>query len=260
MRMSPLVLSSQNDIYLPRLKTLMKDIKMYNSIDEVPSDALIMFPRKRKSKAKQREYAEHMKKFCIKNKVDFVVSMSIDTKKAKDSNGSFVKTEDPKIVDKLDHAVREPTMLIFFPGAIFEATSNTSDHQNAQTMLLYDVPSKEQVQERKPISMWAAPPGSSRSNQLKMSPLPARDDLISNGWKEVKVGFTRNDAVVQRGPLLMHRSQYTLIHPNASTINKQMGCTIKTKCVIEVSFCGFKFNIHLMISKYSHSFIHSFIH
>lgn len=216
------------------MKLITENIKFVNDPAMLDPNSVVMYHRKKSAKSAQDEFVTRMEGYCKKNDIPYVISYSIDSKKATESNSSFVRSNDRHLVKTLDHCAKEPYRLIFFPGAIYQATCNMKGYQNSQTVVMIDAPTEEDILQRRPISMWAAPQGSLRPRQLCMTEIPSKEELTKKNWREIKVVITRDDAVFQKGPLMMHRNQYTLVHPNASTVNKQMGCTLSMPCAIEV--------------------------
>ena len=99
-------------------------------------------------------------------------------------------------------------------------------------MLLLDLPTVEQLNNKMPITMLAAPP----SATLDIDPqnLPIKEALLAAGWKEVRVPHAPARSITTRG-LHAQRHQYALCHLGNSTIHKLQGATISGKLAVEVS-------------------------
>ena len=97
---------------------------------------------------------------------------------------------------------------------------------------MIDVPSEEAIQNRCPIQLSAAP---SHVTYLNVSEgVQPKEALIDSGWTCITVSHGSERAVTA-GSKVGCRHQYSLKHIGASTINKQLGRTIKGKCALECS-------------------------
>lgn len=117
-------------------------------------------------------------------------------------------------------------------GALYEATINEKDFNQSQVMLLLDLPTIEQLNNKSPITMFAAPP--SAVLEVDQQNLPSKEDLLASGWKEVRVPHAQARSITTRG-LHAQRHQYALSHLGSSTIHKLQGATISGKLAVEVT-------------------------
>ena len=97
---------------------------------------------------------------------------------------------------------------------------------------MIDVPSEEDVRNRCPIQLFTAP---SHVIYLNVSKgVPPKEALIDSGWTCITVSHG-SERTVTAGSKVGCRHQYSLKHIGTSTINKQLGQTIKGKCALECS-------------------------
>ena len=129
----------------------------------------------------------------------------------------------------LDRKVKEPTVLYFFPGAVYEITFNRQTGTGTRlsqtqlaVLLQQNMPTQAQVDAFRDVVLWVAPHG------LKEMPVSnvTTATLTANGWKEAFVGCSpENIQFVYRG-ITAKRRQYGLKHRIASTIHSVMGQTL----------------------------------
>lgn len=153
-----------------------------------------------------------------------------DLMKFKGSASDF-KTADgvaqvEQMLDKNSN-VKEPKRLLFFKGAVYQATrnkrsSNGFEYYNAQTMIMLSTPSEEDLKNFKPITLYACPPGSKVPSTLYYKEVPSVEE-VENVWKWKKVMVTTTGEECQvngrNNYLSAVRKQYTLTHPGASTVS-----------------------------------------
>lgn len=159
---------------------------------------------------------------CIKQleKEDkpFMVCNARDFQRTASSRAELRETYNEEIQSALDRKVREPRRLAFFEGAIFEATVNEDNFSQSQVMVMTTLPSKEQFDNRWDISLLAAPP-EYKASLINKETLD-ESELLRKGWTRVKISLTPERLITTNG-IEAYRSQFTLRHLGASTINKQ---------------------------------------
>jgi predicted GIY-YIG superfamily endonuclease len=166
------------------------------------------------------------------NNVHYALSRSTDIQRAVGSRAEFVPMTSRKLLNRINKEIKEPPRLLFWEGAMFEATRNGDGYNNAQLLLMIEVPSEATVRAKAPIKVIAAPAGVS---YLDVSNgVPTREELEANGWKQVSIRPAKELAVTVMG-IVGYRKQYAMTHLGASTINKQTGNTISGLCAIEMS-------------------------
>lgn len=153
---------------------------------------------------------------------DFIVVKSKDMKKVCDSLTGFRETTDQRVINMLNHKTREPRRLLFYSGALFEATVNTEGYSQSQIVMMLDVPTQKDVLDQKPIIVYAAPPGGELSEQmLAFGEAPNPKDLIDKGWKRVSIKKC-GQRLITRNHMSACRRQYTLKHLGSSTVRRSI--------------------------------------
>ena len=179
-----------------------------------------------------REFVESCKAKFDGDGTLYTMSVALNFQRTVGTRSEYSRVVSDDVLRALNHELREPEKLIFYRGAQFEATLNGDGYSQSQLLLMIDVPHEEEISNKALIPMMAAPPNVS---YLDMSDgIPSVDDLKASGWKDVRVGHAPESAVTCGGSV-GRRVQYSLKHIGASTINKQLGNTIKGKCAVECS-------------------------
>lgn len=232
-----------------KFKELMLDnIKFVSSMKDVPPGWIKLFHRKKSANREIEEFITNTTDYLDTNKVKYVVCESTDMHKVSGTLGDGVQTHDRVVVNLLNRKVREPQTLLFYSGALFEATSNTAQYNQSQLMMLVDVPTHMQIMNREPLKLFAAPPGADIPEEFQsITSPPTEEDLLGRGWKEVMVRLSR-DRQVTESNITAWRRQYTLKHIGASTVNKQMGNTLNVGSAIEVTI----YNASVQVVDYQH--------
>lgn len=189
-----------------------------------------MFAKKDMALKATENYVEHTVNLLHRNHIPYYLCRAHDYQKSVNSQAEFLRTTNSIYVNKLNKKVREPENIIFYKGALFEATKNTKEFQHSRVLLLYDMPDRETIEKRNEIKLLMPPMGLSRIEFP--NGLPEKDALITDGWKEVTVG-SEPILTTQLMGRVLKRYQYWLKHVGSSTIHKQMGNTIYGNCVFE---------------------------
>ena len=133
---------------------------------------------------------------------------------------------------KLDQKLREPRRLLFFRGAIYEVTYNVEGQfSNTQLVLLYDMPSQDDIQSWSKIKLLKCPLG---TKEIIFNPEASKQSYTDQGFKEIKVGIAPQYSNGFDGHIQAKRKQYGLRHRVASTIHNAMGDTLPS-VAIEIS-------------------------
>ena len=160
----------------------------------------------------------------------YILNIAVDMQRIVHTHYDFSEATSDFMITALNHGAKEPKKLLFFEGALFEATLNGDGFNQSQLMLMVDLPTADMVGSKSPIKLYAAPPG---VNYIDLTDgIPSVHVLVNDGWTEVSVGHCPEHHITQRG-LVGYRQQYALRHIGSSTINKQLGNTIIGKCAIE---------------------------
>lgn len=235
-RMSPIMLLN-NSALKEEFSTLLRD--NVNFISDMRDDALgpevqRMYSNRADATASAEEYIDESMKNLKRRKKKFVLCEAVDLQRPLASRRDLQVSTDNNIKLALDRKTREPKRLLFYEGALFEATVNEQNsYSQSQILMMLDIPTTDQINGWSDISMMAAPP--KYTPLLKSDGVPDRDALLRDGWKEVKVKVAPERTPVTTYGSEAHRRQYTLRHLGSSTINKQMGNTIHGPVAIKVT-------------------------
>lgn len=129
---------------------------------------------------------------------------------------------EPDVVKMLNSSskVKEPKRLMLFPGCIYEATRNNKQngYSNSQLLILLSMPSDDDIENMKPLTMYACPCGKKGPDRHFFETVPSEDEVINNwGWKKVKV-VPAMENFVTSGHIMAYRKQYAMNHVGASTV------------------------------------------
>lgn len=191
----------------------------------LPPNTQRMYHRRKAAHEALQDFVEGTIEHLKKVKKSFVVSESVDYKKYKASNRDMVKIDREKeknLVATLDNKVKEGKRLVFFEGAIFEGTYNDkkSGVSNTQPLIMLDVPSRDDVVNKRKIKLYAANPGSPPPDRLYYEDPPTKEEVVDVWkWKEVELDVVP-ETFINGGGVRLYRQQYPLTHPGASTVRK----------------------------------------
>lgn len=179
-----------------------------------------MYHRKKSAVRATDDFIDTTKNYLTQKERHFVISDATDKTKLRDDAAGFKTTKEDSVIDLLNRKVRESRRLIFFEGALFEATRNSTGHKNSQILIMLDVPSEEDVKAKKKIKLYAAPPGSPRPKNLYHEKPPTAHEVEKEwGWKQVFVDHAEEKCAVRSDDILAYRCQYTMVHLGASTVS-----------------------------------------
>ncbi len=169
-------------------------------------------------------------KICIECK-------SVDFESTLESQWNYASTPTTAL---LNHMVKEPGQICFYPFATFEITFNSPQKfSQGQLAILHKMPTLKQVQDFEPISIYVAP------NGCKTFPTTINhESLLQQGWKIRKMTKCKEHTVLLHNGLQAKRRQYGLRHRIASTIHAGMGQDLQY-VVTKVTDKGGDPNYHL---------------
>ena len=125
--------------------------------------------------------------------------------------------------EKIEVKVKEPRTLLFYPDAVYECTYNKSGvFHLTDPVLLYDLPSEDQLREWKPVKVLKFPVG---CKIFEVDITTPKDELINNGFIEIKVDTCRDSVIYLGSNTQARRKQYALRPRISSTIHACMGDT-----------------------------------
>jgi len=220
-RTSPYKLRKDEALHKEFIKLLQSNFKFVGSFKDpsIKSNFLRLYHRKKSVSEALTDYVEEIKEKLKLDNVPYIECTSIDMKKVSDSRTDLRATDDISVVNMLNNKVREPRQLLFWPGALFSATVNTPQYAQSQTLLMIDVPSLEDIQNRRQINLWKANEDEGLINQLhNFGRVPDREELLQRGWEEVQVDVCP-ERLTTRNHISACRRQYSIVHMAASTVS-----------------------------------------
>ena len=123
----------------------------------------------------------------------------------------------------LNTHVKEQETLLLFKGAVYEFTYNNDGYfSQAQSAILYDLPSQEDIDRWRKIPVLAAPTG---TKDIHFGSDATKESYLALGFTEVKVG-PAPERLVNSHNIQSRRKQYGLKHRVTSTIHAAMGDTL----------------------------------
>ena len=147
----------------------------------------------------------------------------IDTQRLRLSHSEWSQTQQ-ETSKKLDGKIKEPSILLFFKGAIYEFTHNLDGiYSQAQMAILFDLPNQDDLDKNKKIKVLKAPTG---LHDITFDHSSSKEYYLSKGFEEIEVGIApiRTHAVSRF--MQAQRKQYALKHRVTSTIHSAMGDTL----------------------------------
>ena len=242
-RMSPRVLRSS-----PELEQKFKDLASQSltfvtdwDSPLINRDTQRLYPKKKPAVQASEEYVNATISELTRLGQRFIVSHAEDKQRPNGSRSLYRRADDKDLINKINVTVREPPRLVFFEGAVFEATTNMTSGRKgfsqSQLLIMLQLPSEETVRSKATITLIASPVGETTIPYRSDGSIPTKEELLQNDWKEVKVQTVpdRKQQYVVSGTLRGMRQQYSLRHLGASTIHKVTGKTILGKCATEIN-------------------------
>lgn len=198
-----------------------------NNQKHLPDNSLFIYGKNEPLKKEQKKLFFRLNS---RKKKTFLISTSVD--KERTVEGRLVEATS-HTSDCLDKRLKEQRHIYFFLGGRYQITQNDVAHKysNSQLAMLFEMPTQDQLDKKKPIKMLLAPPGSRHIPSDK----DTHQDLIALGWSSAMVHpcCDKNVTTVSKG-IRATRIQYKLRHHIGSTLHSIMGQTL-TKLVTEVS-------------------------
>ena len=113
-----------------------------------------------------------------------LVAWSRDTHKVKGASGDYTEASETS-TKALNKDLREPSELVFFPGGVYECTTNDPGGRfsQSQTAYLLDLPTDDHVANYRALKVWIAPVGGNNT-MFPRDTLSSRDALVRLGWAE----------------------------------------------------------------------------
>lgn len=187
--------------------------------DSIPPHAVFIFARKAPCKVIEKLVQERMKQLYPNH----VVSHAQDEEST--SQGRWMFASKP-MQNKLERKCKCPQQLLFYPQAKYQFTRNKRGcFQQGQLCLCLSVPTQEDVTSRKPVAVWAAPPG---CKEYPAPELMTPTLLQQRGWYLTKVCFEEVSTHKLTKRVQGRRCQYWLRPRIAYTVHSSMGCTLST--------------------------------
>lgn len=220
-RTSPFVLRANKVLKDRFIYLITTYFRFVNSFSDplITSEHLRLYHRRKAVSEAHNTFVNDTKKCLIRENVNFTECASRDMKKTSNSRTDLQETHNEQVVKLLNNKVREPHHLLFYPTALFMSTVNTDTYSQSQTLMMLDVPSTSDVENRKPLTLYAAPvQDSPLEHNLNFRSPPSKEDLLKQKWEEVKVDVCM-ERLVTRDHISACRRQYTLVHVGASTVS-----------------------------------------
>ena len=203
----------------------------------LPANCQRMYSKRRPASQAANASATAMLRSLKERNIECIESLASDFQQVDGSRAPFKEATNSQLLAEIDRKVDEPKQLIFFRGGFYESTINGEGYNQSSLLLMLNIPLKEDIASRNPISLYAPP--NTRSNEasrqmINSNQLPTANHLENEGWTKVTINIAP-EKLVRRSNLVGIRKQYTLRHIGNSTINKQMGNTLTVPCAIEMS-------------------------
>ena len=207
------------------------------SSDEISPNHVKVSHKRKQALEAQDDLVDITKKALEQRNINYYVKHAGDFDKPHAALGGPKKTKSEATKRLLDKNLRGPRRLIFYPGALFEATQNTDEYVNSQLMLMLRLPSEEDLRQGNPIQLLKAKPGRAIPKEIFTWEEPGADAqqrYEAMGWEPVQVKCTDMTNSMSAYGVTASRIQYPLRPLGTSTVNKTMGATLKAPIAIEV--------------------------
>ena len=177
-------------------------------------DLLRMFA---KNKARQDAERRLLTKMKAQYRGSIRCAQAVDFESSTESNWVEATSATTRL---LSRHVKEPERLYFYPRAIYEITFNREDQfSQSQLAVLAEMPSVEDVDELRPVSVYVAPEG------MKAIPptLTTEAQFLNHGFCKRQIGTAPERSKYVGLGILGKRRQFGLRHRLAATIHAGMG-------------------------------------
>jgi predicted GIY-YIG superfamily endonuclease len=255
--MSPYLLQGNKDLELEFKQNAGNNLTFVDNWESDIIDVTVqrIYSKRKPAHEASIEYVEACRRQFQRDGTNHIVRHSEDTQIAIGSLTDPTGTTNLSLINKLNTKVKEASKLVFFHGAMFEATINVKGKHSfsqSQPLIMLEVSTKNTISAWGPIKLLAAPSGVTHFDIS--NGIPTEEHLLANNWKKVTINpaLDRASRRVTVGSLMGMRKQYSLKHVGAGTINQQTGNTITGKAATEVSKDGkqwIKAQIVVMLSR-----------
>ena len=218
-RMSPNYLKGNKAIEKEFKQLVGTNFNYVDSWEKVPPGVTRMYPKRIPAAQAANQYVTDIQKMFDDTGTDYSVSEGRDLERVVGSRGEYKVSRSDHVTSCLDHAMKEPRRLLFWRGATYHATVNGDGFNQSQILMLLHVPSQSDIDQKRPIKMYASPGGGATNCLHDNDNVPTEEELIANKWTPVLIRHIEPRPVTHKG-VVACREQYTLCHVGASTINK----------------------------------------
>ena len=188
---------------------------------KITPDTFRIYARNIPAKEASRNFVESVKR--IYNKEEYIIRQSIDLQRQRYSHQDWTAaTSETK--NFLDQMSKEPEIICFFKGAVYQCTFNKDGFfSQSQLALCYDLPSQNDVDNFRKIKVLVFP-STIKYDSFKFDPNIPKSHYISLGFKEVAMEQTPEN-IHHLHDMKYVRRQYGLRHYVTGTIHSAMGDT-----------------------------------
>ena len=196
-----------------------------------------LYSKKVPAKEASCEFIANVRRHLTNN--EYIEKKSEDIEKSIYSHQDWiVATENTSV--QLEQKVKEPNILLFFKGAVFEMTFNVvGKFSNTQTGILFDLPGQEDLTNWRKIKILKTPLG---FKETYYDPGITKEQYLERGFVEIEVGPVPERTQYLPGRKQAKRKQYGLKHHVTSTIHAAMGDTLSNMAT-EISLLNSNFNM-----------------
>lgn len=162
------------------------------------------------------------------------LAKSSDFEKRRQSRRDWVHASE-STSNILESKVKEPRVLIFFKGAIFQCTYNHDEKFNqSQLCFCFDIPSQYDLDLFRPVKLLLFPT-TLKFEDFVFNPSVSKEYYLALGFKEIHMGVSPSRIMYLTNDIQGKRRQYGLRHYVSGTIHSTMGDTYTTMatCVEE---------------------------
>ena len=226
--MSSSELLGNEKLFKEFLDLITTNINFREKMEDVGMNTHCMYHRRSTASHAIQTLVGNMKAQLKREGKKHVVSSSVDYQKYSVGRSGFEeidKERDNNLVMKMNRTKKEPQELVFFEGAVFDATRNDKHISNAQKLLMLEVPSQDDVDKKRAIKLYASNDCSRIPDCVYYETPPSREEVLNTwGWHEVWVEPVPEPRDAD-GLIELYRKQYPLVHPGASTVSVyRAGC------------------------------------
>lgn len=222
-RMDPETLKQSTTLFEEFLGLLGEGAHFVESFDEVPLNAQRMYSRRKPANQASMDYVSSCIERFRADETPYLICDSDDFQQVSGSRADLVPARDRCILKELNTKCKEPNRLLLFRGAMYESTANDKKgaFTQSQMLMMVNLPTRNQVENKLPIKMMAAPINGSTAYTPVMENIPSTEELLAQGWKTVTVSIAK-EMFHERSKIIGKRKQYAIRHIGSSTIDRQM--------------------------------------